>query len=192
MAHLMFAGCFVFFVIVLIGGVYFRYVVAKRQKDGNTEILAETDKQDKWFYVQKQITLITGILVIVVLFILTYFFKLLKEKPQDAWPADSLWLLIDMLILAFFIFILLIIKCVRSYIHIHAEGFEYRQTFQTKTYSKEQIEYVYRGSDFIFIKQKDRRMPIIIEKIYSDNDCLYEMLCSLQNSSSLSDTDTNE
>ena len=178
MGHLIFAGLFVFLVVILVGKIYFSYIYsAKREKDDNTEVSVEIGEQGKWFYVQKWIALVAGILVFLVPFFLIYFFKLLREEPQH---SDALWMLIDLLILGFFVFILLIIKCVRSYIHIRNEGFEYRQAFRTKAYSKEEIEYVCRTTEFIFIKRKNCRMPVVIETIYANNDCLYGMLCSLQ------------
>jgi len=178
MGHLVFVAMFIVFVAILVGKLYFSYIyAAKKQKEDDAEVLVDIDEQSKSFYVKKWRALVAGIVILIELFFLMYFFNLLKNESQH---SDVFWALIDSLFLGVFIFIVAFIKCVRSNICIHRDGFDYFDTFRKKLYSKEEIEFVCRTTEFIFVKRKGCRMPVIIEAIYSDNDCLYEILRGLQ------------
>ena len=178
MGHLIFAGFFVFLVVLLVGKIYFSYIyAAKRKKEDKEEISFEIGEEEKLFHVKKSVKLFGGVALILDVLVLICIFQELRQKPE---ALTGLWMLIDLIILGFFILILLIIKCVRSYIHIRYEGFEYRDLFRVRTYPKEEIENVYRTTEFIFVKRKGYKMPVIIEVIYDNNDCLYGMLCGLQ------------
>ena len=180
MSHLMFAGLFVFLVSLIVGKIYFSYTGAvKKRDDEDVEAIMsdEISEQEKKFCVQKGITAFGAFLVLLVPILLIYFFNKLKNEPQH---AEGLWLLIDMLILGFFVSIILLITGLRSYVYIHEEGFEYRGPFRTKLFPKQDVEHAYQTPDFIYIKLKDVKIPVIMETIYTDNDCLYKMLYRLK------------
>ena len=177
MGHLLFAGVFAVFVLILFSKVFFSYIyAAKKEISSKTNLRAETSDQSRRFHVKKVVTVIGGVLVLFTPFVMLHFLNLLKEKPEH---SDALWILIDLLILVFFIFVLLFFTGLRSYIYIHEDGFEYRNIFKTQSYSKDQIEHVCQTSEFIFIKRRAHWIPIVLETIYVDSDDLYGMLYDL-------------
>ncbi len=179
MIHLMFSGVFVFGIIVLLAKLYFSYTNAVKKKgaeDVDAIMSPDINEREK-FFVPKGLKAIVGFLVLSVPILLIYFFIKLKNEPTH---ADGLWIMIDLLIVGFFVVVFAFITVLRSYVYIHEEGFEYRGAFRTKSFSRQDVEHAYQTQDFIYVKLKDFKMPVIIETIYTDNDCLYKMLYRLK------------
>ena len=178
MGHLIFAGLLVFFVVMLVGKIYFSYIyAAKRKKEDKEEISFEIDEEQKLFRVKKSVKLFGWVVLMLDVLVLIYILRELRQKPE---AATGLWMLIDLLILLFLTIIVLLIKGMLSYVRIQRGSFEYRDSFRVRTYSKEEIENVYRTTEFIFVKRRGYKMPVIIELIYNNNDCLYGLLRNLQ------------
>jgi len=179
MGHLIFAGLFLFLIILLIGKISFSYIyAAKRGTNTDEEISVKMGEKEKLFHVKRSIKLFGWVCLFLNMLILIYLFKVLRQQPE---ASNGLWMAIDFSILGFFVFIILLIKGTLSYIRIKRGSFEYRDLFRVRAYSKEEIENVYQTKEFIFVKREGCKMPIIIETIYDSNDCLYKMLCNLQN-----------
>jgi len=176
MGHLIFAGLVVVLVIILVGGIYFRFTHATRNVQCS-KIPGDIGEEEKWFYVKKWVPLFVGGFTILILFVLMDLFKDISEEPERAAGA---WMLIDLAILALVVLALLFVVFLRSYVRIYSEGFECRKLFRAKKFAKADIDYVCRADDIVFVKLKSCRMPVIIEMIYNDNDVLYGMLCGLQ------------
>jgi hypothetical protein len=167
-------------IILFAGKIYFSYIYASRKNKGNDTaitIKSDADEQDKRFYIKTGIKVLSVVFVLLDMFFLLHVNKLLKEMPEK---SEGLWILFDLALLALFVFIVLLAECLRSYIYIHREGFEYRWILRAKTCSKNEIESVCRSSEFIFVKRKGRKMPIIIETIFEGNDFIYKMLRNLE------------
>ena len=100
---------------------------------------------------------------------------------RDTTDASILfWVLIDMIIPITFLFTLASLKGFRSYLRIDQEGFEYREEFRSKKYHSRDIENIYREDEFVFVKCKNKKIPLIIEKGYGDQETIYRMLCTLK------------
>ena len=178
MGHLSFAVFLVCFIFILVGSIYFHYISAvRKRKDNKVEISDEINKQGVRFETKKKIKAAGCILIPIVLVSMFFLFKELKEELKK---SEELWILIDMLILCLMVFFLLFLTGLRSYVYIHEDGFEYRRVYGIKSYCKDEIEFVCRTTEFIFIKIRDSRIPVIIEPIYGNNDELFRMLCSLK------------
>jgi hypothetical protein len=180
MGHLLFAGLLVFMIILLVGKIYFSYIYASRRNQDNdtaTTIGPDTDEQDKLFYIKTGIKVLSVVFALLDMLLLLHLTKLFKEMPEK---SDGLWMLFDLAMIALFVFITLFAECLRSYIHIYRDGFEYRGIFRAKAYSKNEIESVCRTTEFIFIKRKGHKMPIIVEAVYNGNDFIYRMLRNLE------------
>lgn len=178
--HLLFLGVFAIFVIILFAGLFFSYIfAAKKTFSHNPGKLFEIPEQGKKFTVKKEVIAISGILLIISPFVMWHFFKLLKQEPEN---ADALWFLIDLLILAIIIFLLLFLTGLRSYVYVHQGGIEYKKIIRKESYISENIEFISESSNFLFIKLKSSKFPVVLETIYTDYGELVQMLCSLKKS----------
>lgn len=179
MGHICFLGIFVFFIVILFAGVFFNYIHAMKNAKGNdAEPLVVTGESKERFFVKKCIPVIAGVLIFAVPFLIGWILVEIEKSPEN---SDVLWAGIDFLILGFFVFVFLLIKSFRSYIHVREDGFEYRQMCSAKFYSKAEMEFVCQNEGFIFVKRKGFKVPVIIESMYADSNRLYGMLCGLVN-----------
>lgn len=182
MGHLIFAGFLVFGAMLIVGKIYFSYILAVKKKDAeNADVIMSTEinEQEKRFSVKKSNIIMLASFILLIPILLTYCFNELKSEPKS---VDGLWAIIDLMIFAFFLLVFALVTGFRSYVYIHEKGFEYRGAFRTKTFPKQDVEHAYQTPHFIYVKLKDLRIPVIIETIYTDNDCLYKMLYRLKDS----------
>lgn len=179
MGHIWFFAGFLIFVAILFVGVFFNYIHAiKNTKNNDAEPEVAMEEPGGLFSVNKCVPFIAAGLIIAIPFLVGWLLVEMRKSPEN---SHVLWAGVDFLILGFIVFIFLLSKSLRSYIHVHKDGFEYRQILSARFYSKAEIEFVCRNADFIFVKRKGFKIPVIIENVYADSDRLYGMLRGLVN-----------
>ena len=181
MGHLIFAGLFCFFLILIFSRLFFGYLSAKKNKPNNKERASEIPVEGMYFKPKKRVGFFF-LSLIPILLVLAVFgcFKLSQKNDPDA--TVVFWLIADSIIPVVAVFSLAAFEAFRSYLFVNKEGFRYHDVFSDKKYSNENIEGVYRDSEFVFIKCKNKRIPIIIEKTFGNPDIIYETLCALKSS----------
>lgn len=178
MGHLLFVGFLLFFVIIIVGRIYFDYKSATRKKAKEEVCLVEIPIDGKHFIPKTSKRLFHFSLIpIYLLFTVSSCIYLRQKTDPDA--EIIYWLLVDMTLPVLAVLVLAFLKSIRSYIYICPEGFEYRDVFRVKTYSKDEIEGVYSTSGFVFVKRKSHKMPAIIENGFGNHDSIYKMLYRL-------------
>ena len=188
MGHLVFAGLFCFFILVLFSRIYFGYLSAKRNKPNDPVEPIEISAEGMCFKPQKRKAIFYFSLIPVFLVVAAIgCFRLSKQNSFDA--NITFWLLVDSIVPVTLVFFLAAIKSFRSYLFINSNGFEYRENFRTKRFAGNEIQGIYRENEFIFIKCFNKRIPIILEKGYGDWDTIYRTLCILKMSNQKKSTE---
>ncbi len=178
MAHVYAVIVFLSFIAILAGKLYFSYVYAVKHTSQEETLIPEIPDEGLRFAYSRKGAVFFGMMAIAVS---TFFIvSLIKSyKPSDSDLMGLFWFLFDVSFPAILIVTMAAIKCFRSYLHISPEGFDYHEEFRVKWYPKEQIEGVYHTSEFIFIRLKGRRLPIIIENGYGDNNLIFGSISGL-------------
>ena len=92
MGHLIFAGLFLFLIILLICKIYFSYIyAAKRGTNTDEEISVKMGEKEKLFHVKRSIKLFGWVGLFLNMLILIYLFKVLEQKPE---ASNGLWMTI--------------------------------------------------------------------------------------------------
>ena len=178
-AHLYSLVMLCFFIAVVFGKVYFSYIYAKRKGDfifepiridGQERFNVEINKK---LYVAAWLIIITGLLIIA--------FPMLNKYPEK---SEGIALLIDILVMSLFVIPIALIKLMRSFVIIDTDHFYYRGLFRIRPFRAQDITAVYKTTGFTFVKIKSRKIPLIIEHIYTENERLYTLLNNLMNSKS--------
>lgn len=178
MGHVYAVIVFVSFIAILAGKLYFSYVYAVKHTSQEEMLIPEIPDDGLRFAQSRMRTVLFGMAAIAVPVILIVC--LIKTyKPSDSDLMGLFWFFFDISLPAILIVAVAAIKCFRSYLHIFPEGFEYREAFRVKWYPKEQIEGVYHTSEFIFIRLEGRRLPIIIENGYGDNELIFGFISGI-------------
>lgn len=178
MGHVYAVIVFLSFIAILAGKLYFSYVYAVKHTSQEETLIPEIPDDGLRFAQSRMRTVlfgmaaIAGSIILIVSLIKTY-------KPSDSDLMGLFWFLFDVSFPAIMIVVLAAIKGFRSYLRILREGFEYREKFRVKWYPKERIEGVYHTSEFIFIRLRGRRLPIIIENGYGDNNLIFGSISGL-------------
>jgi hypothetical protein len=176
MGHLLFSGFFLFFILLITGRIYFDYNRAIKKKEKEEIEPAEIPIEGKYFAYKKPFGIIC--LFLVPSYWIFVFFScshLLKKNDLDS--QIIFWLLVDSLLPVSAIFLIAFITGMRSFVFIHRDGFDFRGPFRKKVFLQEEIEKVCRTEEFIFVKRKERRIPLVIENKYHDDKTMYKMLC---------------
>ena len=178
MGHVYAVIVFLSFIAILAGKLYFSYVYAVKHTSQEETLIPEIPDEGLRFAQSRMRAVLFGMAVIAVSVI--FVFCLMKTyKPSDSDLMGLFWFLFDVSFPAILIVATAAIKCFRSYLHIFCEGFEYREEFRVKWYPKDQIEGVYHTSEFIFVRLKGRRLPIIIENGYGDNELIFGLISGI-------------
>ena len=178
MGHLLFVGFLLFFVAIIFGRIYYDYRCAIKKRKREQSCLVEIPIDGKRFCSKIPRRIFYFLLIPVFIIFFSWSCASLREKTEpDAEIID--WFLIDAILPVLTILTLAFLKSIRSYIYIHPEGFQYREIFRLKAYSRGEIEGVYSTAEFIFVKRKNHKIPIIIENGYGNHKSIYEMLNTL-------------
>ena len=175
MGHLLFIGLFVFLLVLLFLRLYFGYLSAKRKNSTNPAALMEIPFDNRRFQAKKHFGFFAVVFIVLFLTVSVYGSYKLWQKNDPGF-----WLVVDSIIPITLLFLGLAGKGFMSYLFIDKDGFEYREFFWAKRYDRKDIKEIYRDNEFIFIKCRNKRIPIIIENIYGDEDIIYRMLCTLK------------
>jgi hypothetical protein len=178
MGHLLFIGLFAFFLVLLFSRLYFGYLFARRKKPSNSATLIEIPFEGRCFHAGKHFGFFGVAFIVIFLAVSIYgSYKLWQKKDL------GFWLIADSIVPITLVFGGLAVKGFLSYIFIDRDGFNYREFFRIKRYAREDIKDIYRDNEFVFIKCRDKRIPVIIENIYGDEEIIYRMLCTLKEDS---------
>lgn len=178
MGHVYAVIIFFSFIAILAGKLYFSYLSAIKHTSRKEAIVSEIpDEGLRFAYSRKGAVFFSMMAIAVSAFFIVSLIK--SYKPSDSDLMSLFWLLFGISFPAIIVVVLAAIKGFRSYLRILREGFEYRETFRVKWYPKERIEGVYHTSEFIFIRLKGRRLPIIIENGYGDNKLIFGLISGL-------------
>jgi predicted membrane metal-binding protein len=180
--HLLFLGLAVFFFMLITGRIYYDYRCAIKNKEKEEIGFAEIPIGGKYFSYKKPFGIICLFLIpsywVIVFLSCSH---LLKKNDLDS--QIIYWFLIDSVLPISAIFLVAFIAGMRSFVFIHQNGFDFRGAFRKKAFLQDEIEKVCRTEEFIFIKQKEHKIPLVIENKYHDDKEMYRMLCELINES---------
>lgn len=182
MGHIMFAGFFCLLIVLVFLRLWLGYLLAKRNKPKGVAVPIEIPNEGRSFKAKRYVGFVF------LLLIPTYLAGSIYISVQ-LWHKDTpdatviFWLAVDLIVPATLLFLACAIKGFRSYIAIDKEGFEYRDVFRIKRFPKTEIEEVCRDNEFIFVKCVNKRLPVIIERMYGNQNVIYGMLCTVNQSS---------
>ena len=175
MGHLLFIGLFVFFLVLLFSRLYFGYLFARRKKPSTPTAPIEIPSEGRCFQAGKCFGFF-GVAFIVIFLAASIY------GSYKLWQKNDLgfWLVADSIVPITLVFGGLAVKGFLSYIFIDRDCLKYREFFRIKRYVREDIQDVYRDNEFIFIKRRNKRIPVIIENIYGNAEIIYRMLYMLK------------
>jgi hypothetical protein len=171
----MFIGILIVFLAILFSRVYFGYLFARRKKQYNPLSPVEIPLEGCSYQAKTYLGFFAVVFLIIFLAASIYGSCKLWQKNDPGF-----WFVVDSIVPVTLLFAGFTIKAFRSHLYIDRGGFRYLGLFRVKKYVSQDILDVYQDSDFIFIKCKNKRMPVIIENIYGDKEMIYRMLCMLK------------
>lgn len=182
MGHLMFAGFFCLLIVLVFLRLWLGYLLAKRSKPNGDAVPIKIPNEGRSFKAKRYVGFVFLLLIPTYLAGSIYIgVQLWHKDTPDA--TVIFWLAVDLIVPVTLLFLACAIKGFQSYIAIDKEGFEYRDVFRVKRYYQENIEGVYCDNEFIYIKCRNKRIPVIIENLYGDRDLIFRMLCTVKDGS---------
>lgn len=178
MAHFLLLGFVVFFFILVIGRICFDYRCAIKNKQKEEIEHIEIPLEGK-HYTYKKLFGVICLLIIPSYWLFAFFSCSHLYKKNDTDSHIIFWLLVDSIIPITIFFLIAFISALRSYVFVYQDGFDHHGPFRKKVFLKDDIENICRTEEFIFIKGKGRKVPLVIEAAYHDSNTMYRMLCGL-------------
>ena len=176
MGHIYSVIALLFFVVFITAAVYFHYLYAVRHPLETEQAPDEISDGGLRFTPKTMVTIFYALMAIAI-----PSFFIIYLPTSDSLSKLFFWFLFDISFPTSFTVIIAAIKGFRSYLHIYPDGLKYRDTFCTKWYPKEEVEGVYQTSEFIFVKRKGRKIPLVIENLYTDRKTIFALLTGLVN-----------
>ncbi|MEN6306699.1 MAG: hypothetical protein ABFD91_03005 [Anaerohalosphaeraceae bacterium] len=175
MGHLMFIGIFIIFLAILFSRVFFGYLFASRKKQNNPLSSVEIPLEGCSYQAKKYLGFFAVVFLLIFLPASIYGSCKLWQKNDPGF-----WFVVDSIVPVTLIFAGFTIKAFRSHLYIDRGGFRHLGLFRVRRYPAEDIIDVRQDNDFIFVKCRNKRMPVIVENIYGNKDMIYRMLCALK------------
>ena len=147
MGHLFFLGFLLWIVILVVLRLSLGYLRAKRKKVNDPPMPIEIPAEGRLFHPRQYVGYASLLLALAFPGMSIYgCVHLWHKETPDA--VIIFWLLADSILPVTLLFSAVAVQGFRSYLFIDPNGFEYREFGKPKRYPREDIEGVYRDSEF--------------------------------------------